>query len=347
MGASPSTAQVVKACDVATKIYMNVPVNGDYNADLSHNDGEVHLLICALDYKQTDNSLTCSLDGKNVEELARVCGVRDVTAMYDEECTSEAVSRAIQQVGSRCSEGDYFVFYYSGHGTNLADQSGDEADGQDEALCFVTPDGQINYESCMSDDTFAELVTQHVPGGCRCLILTDCCHSGTIADLEKDIWSDHEAISVTGCMDSQTSGDMGKGGIFTHSMLVAIQKLVEGGDEEFSVGMLYNTTLQYDKRIFDSPQDISIQCTANMKPDGMAWPFVPPDSYVSPMMKAKRDLHIENEDDDEGAIHSNPSAMQASGVSPDIAAHIASLSDDKLDINDVKAAAKIAGCNVM
>merc|ERR1712125_236256 len=111
------------------------------------------------------------------------------------------------------------------------------------ALCFVTPDGQINYDSCMSDDVFAELVTTYVPEGVRILILTDCCHSGTLADLNKDCWSGRQAISMTGCLGHQTSGDMGKGGIFTHSLLVALQKLVEGGDEDPSVGLVYNTTL--------------------------------------------------------------------------------------------------------
>ena len=34
------------------------------------------------------------------------------------------------------------VFQYSGHGTHQEDQDGDESDGQDEALCLRTEDGQ-------------------------------------------------------------------------------------------------------------------------------------------------------------------------------------------------------------
>lgn len=79
--------------------------------------------------------------------------------MFDEQCTVENVKAQLESMGQRVGEGDHFVFYYSGHGTNLKDYSGDEADGQDEAFCFVTPDGQINIDSCMSDDDFASTMT--------------------------------------------------------------------------------------------------------------------------------------------------------------------------------------------
>ena len=37
-----------------------------------------------------------------------------------------------------CSLGDYFVVYYSGHGTSVDDVNKDEIDGKDEALCLMT-----------------------------------------------------------------------------------------------------------------------------------------------------------------------------------------------------------------
>merc|ERR1719362_1737192 len=103
--------------------------------------------------------------------------------MYDEECTKENVQQMIEQIGGQLSEGDFFIFYYSGHGTNLQDQSGDEDDGEDEAFCFVTQDGQVSYESCMSDDDFADILTSAIEDeSVKILVLTDCCHSGTICD---------------------------------------------------------------------------------------------------------------------------------------------------------------------
>jgi hypothetical protein len=243
------------------------------------------MIILALDYKMTENPLTCTIDGRNVEALARECGVQDLTVLTDEQCTVENVKRTVEEVASRCDDDDMFIFYYSGHGTNLKDQSGDEADGQDEAFCFVDEQGQISYETCYTDDDFSDLLLDNLHPETRVLILTDCCHSGTIADLSKGDWASRHAISMTGCADNQTSGDIGKGGIFTHSMLMATQKLQQEGEEEYSVGRMYNETLERDEEVFDSAQDIAIQCSPGLSADQMVWPLIPERPYQAPLAK--------------------------------------------------------------
>jgi len=269
--------------DAAAKI-TNQMVSADSN--YVRTGGSTHLIITALDYKKTKNSLTCTKDGKNMQKLAEACGVGEVQVMYDEQCTKDNVQQLIQMVGSQCRPGDSFIFYYSGHGTSMKDLSGDEADGKDEAFCFVTPSGQITYESCMLDDDFSEIVCSSVPEGVDIVILTDCCHSGTIADLDSACWGGRKAISITGCLDGQTSGDMGKGGIFTHSMLLAIDKLMRKSEDNYSCGLLFNATLKEDERVFHSAQDITIQCTSNVSPDAMAWPLVPKQPYKAPLSQA-------------------------------------------------------------
>lgn len=346
-----------------------VPAAAAFDSDRT---GNVHLLIMALDYKQTSNPLTCTMDGRNMQELARACGVNDVEVMFDEECTSANVTSKVIEMSQRCEPDDYFIFYYSGHGTNVADQSGDEADGQDEAFCFVDANGQISYETIMTDDTFAELITENLNSEVRILILTDCCHSGTIADLSKSEWDDFEAISITGCMDSQTSGDVGTGGIFTHSMLLAIENLKKSDDaqDEYSVGMLYNTTLAFDDKVFNSAQDITIGTTKSVKPNAMMWPLVPQQPYVSPMTKAQGG----NRDVDLGGmasgmaggalgaaglsalVQSNPGMLQSMGIPPAVAgiavSGIAAYSDDgKIDMSEITemgmTAAGAQGCVTM
>jgi len=240
------------------------------------------MIICALDYKKTANPLTCTCDGDNMQELARACGIDDLKVMYDEVCTKENVTAAIAEVGARCNDDDYFIFYYSGHGTNIEDLSGEEEDGQDEAFCFVDDAGQISINSCMIDDDFAQIVTDSVPEDARIVILTDCCHSGSIADLGRACWNGREVISITGCADSQTSGDIGTGGIFTHSMLMAIENL-SAEKKEFSAGTLYNATLRYDDDVFDSAQNITMDHVRKCPPDQFAWPLIPQGTYTSPM----------------------------------------------------------------
>lgn len=273
---------------------VNQPLE-DSDDDFDEEEAEnanVFLVICALDYRKTSNPLTCSIDGQNMEALARACHIpsENVVTLYDHvpgACTKDNVTAVLQEMGEKCGPDDTFVFYYSGHGTNMRDQSGDEEDGQDEAFCFVDEAGQINYESCMNDDDFAKMITEAIPAGTRMLVLTDCCHSGTICDFDakKSIWRNRRAVSITGCLDGQTSGDIGRGGIFTHSMMCAIAELQEEDVEEYSAAKLYNRTLVKDEEIFNSKQDITCESAPGFLPNKMPWPLIPKERYQPPLNK--------------------------------------------------------------
>lgn len=263
----------------------------DYDDEVAL-EGNVYLVICALDYEKTATPLSCSVDGRNMEALAKACEIPDenVIALYDRvpaACTKENVVQVIEQMGDKCMEGDTFIFYYSGHGVNLKDYSGDEADGQDEAFVFVDDVGQINYESCMSDDEFADMITDAIPYRTRMYILTDCCHAGTICDFDsrKAKWAGRKAVSITGCLDSQTAGDIGRGGVFTHSMLCAIGELQQEDEDEYCTAKLYNRTLRKDCDIFRSAQDITLQCSPGVKANQLPWPLIPQVSYQPPLTK--------------------------------------------------------------
>eukprot|EP00927_Polykrikos_kofoidii_P072936 TRINITY_DN6900_c0_g2_i1.p1 TRINITY_DN6900_c0_g2~~TRINITY_DN6900_c0_g2_i1.p1 ORF type:complete len:302 (-),score=47.39 TRINITY_DN6900_c0_g2_i1:125-898(-) len=243
----------------------------------------VHMLILALDYPGTGNELTCTKDGQNIAALARACGIQDITTIENNDCHKENVLNMIRTVASRCAPGHYFVFNYSGHGANVADKDGDEDDGQDEALCLVTPTGQIDFNAFMTDDEFADAVTSSVRDDVEILILCDCCHSGTIGDFSNSCWDGYRAVSMSGCLDSQTSGDTGKGGIFTHSLLKAIELLQREGEDNYNIAQIYNTQLDQDDELFDSAQDITIAWSSDLPgPHDMAWPFIPTVQYTAP-----------------------------------------------------------------
>jgi len=225
--------------------------------------GQAHMIIIALDYPGTGNELTCTEDGDNMKDLAQKCGIQDVVCLYNNDGNKDQVSDAIRDVASRCQPGDYFIFNYSGHGANVPDKDGDEADGNDEALCLVTPEGKIDWDGFMTDDEFADIVTGCVDPEVKIILLCDCCHSGTIGDFGSADWDGFQALSMSGCRDSQTSGDTGRGGIFTHALLLAIQQMQEDQEDDYSVAQLYNVQLEKDDEVFDSAQDITVKWTSN------------------------------------------------------------------------------------
>lgn len=262
----------------------NAPIDAeaDVSRDFDVEDAaavanNVHVLICALDYKGTGHELTCTKDGGNFTNLCQVCGVRDIERLYDNQATKENVREKVKDMSSRVKDDDYFIFYYSGHGTQVTDEDGDEKEGKDEALCFVGPNGELEGQYFMSDDEFSKLLTSSFSKEVRLIIICDCCHSGSMTDMANKRWKDRDACSMSGCQDDQTSGDMGKGGIFTHSLLLALDDLVNNDtDEEITCALVYNTTLHEDDEVFNSAQDIAISTPKTTKPNAIPWPLIPP-----------------------------------------------------------------------
>ena len=109
--------------------------------------GQARFLQICLDYEGTDSPLTCTVDGNNLREVAIKNGVKDIVSLYDNGGTElhpskENVVQQFIEMADRCHPGDIMIFQYSGHGTHTEDQDGDESDGQDEAFCLTTADGQ-------------------------------------------------------------------------------------------------------------------------------------------------------------------------------------------------------------
>ena len=67
----------------------------------------------------------------------------------------------------------------TGHGTKLRDDSGDEDDGYDEALCPL----DYNDNGMLIDDELFDILIEPLSQGVHMVSLMDCCHSGTILDL--------------------------------------------------------------------------------------------------------------------------------------------------------------------
>jgi hypothetical protein len=125
--------------------------------------------------------------------------------------------------------GDELFLHYSGHGGQKPDKASDEKDGKDETIlpCDFETAGQI------TDDEIHGLVVDSLPKGARMWVIMDCCHSGTVLDLQFKVTLNPdgscavnrrdgpskrpagEVIMISGCKDSQTSADISGGSLGT------------------------------------------------------------------------------------------------------------------------------------
>ncbi|MEO5625063.1 MAG: caspase family protein [Dokdonella sp.] len=115
----------------------------------------------------------CVADARQWHECLGNAGF-DTTLMLDASASLDRVKRALDALIVQARAGDALVFQFSGHGTQFADENGDEDDGFDEA--FVLVDYQDG--GYLLDDDFAEIAAG-LPAHTSLTLFMDCCHSGT------------------------------------------------------------------------------------------------------------------------------------------------------------------------
>ena len=101
-----------------------------------------------------------------------------ITVLQDADATADKIVAAIEeQLIEKTDTGDRIVIYYSGHGSQLPDDNGDEDDGLDETLSPVdtTEDGRNQ----ITDDVFGALLERMSDRNVTVII--DSCHSGTVS----------------------------------------------------------------------------------------------------------------------------------------------------------------------
>jgi len=253
--------------------------------------GQVHMLICTLDYEGTGHELSCHYDGDHMAEIARACGVTSLTHMRDKECTKKNVLDALHKVASSCRTGaDTFVTFFAGHGMEVKDTDGDEDDGKDESYVMMSETGQLDWKdlnNLLTDDEFTATIlsaTAECPEKPQILCLSDCCHSGTMCDFDKNTWRGYKACSISGCKDAQTSGDTSsaQGGICTSAMCLAVESFNKQGNTAYSVNDLFKRLCKFDDDVYASEQDVTLHSASDMRPSSMAWPLIPRGTYTSP-----------------------------------------------------------------
>ena len=136
----------------------------------------LHLGLNAVDphaYSGWSGKLSaCEFDAQDMRALAKKQGFT-ATARLTKAATRNRVLADLKSAAGSLKKGDIFFLTYSGHGGQVPNTGNDfEPDGNDETWCL--------YDGELIDDELYEALSAFA-AGVRIFILSDSCHSGTVA----------------------------------------------------------------------------------------------------------------------------------------------------------------------
>jgi len=193
-----------------------------------------YALLIGINYlKNPDNRLNgCINDIKQITTLLLSFGYakENIAIMTDDlsgdyEPTRANILKQINVLVAKVKTGDSVFVHYSGHGSQVADKNGDEkkntmTPGQDDCICPCDFSNYSGSNGFIIDDILKENLVNKIPVGAKLRAFFDCCHSGSILDLEF-IWKQNNIyitdgapekksdniVLISGCRDDQTSAD--------------------------------------------------------------------------------------------------------------------------------------------
>lgn len=145
------------------------------------------LLIGVADYHLLDADLKGpAADVALMAEVLAARGVTDIRMLASggsEDPTRAAILAAMDDLTAKAQPGDTVVFYFSGHGAQAPDASGDEGGGYDEILLPADASGWKGsigaVENALLDDELQAWAQGLLARGVTLVGLLDACHSAT------------------------------------------------------------------------------------------------------------------------------------------------------------------------
>lgn len=210
------------------------------------------------DYPGVDNDLDyAALDAQELRDTL-LTGTNwrpeNIMMLKDSDATTAAVVAAIQQMGSMADADDVFLFYYSGHGTQVTDQAPyDESDSLDEALItydfatsgvlsddlllsvinsLPTDDFLVILDCCQSTGDFAS-AKDTIASGIAADLFTTTTTTTTTTDLTTKNYDPGQGLVITACAEGELSGEVDsvEHGIFTYNVLEGLKGWADSNDD--------------------------------------------------------------------------------------------------------------------
>jgi hypothetical protein len=123
-------------------------------------------------YPDPENRLAgCVNDANDWAAYLRDVQGFSIQMLIDSQATSYKFKEIAGNYFTSSKAGEKYVITYSGHGSNVPDEDGDEEDGRDECICL--------YDRFFIDDEIRKLFKLLNPEASLTLI-SDSCHSGTV-----------------------------------------------------------------------------------------------------------------------------------------------------------------------
>ena len=221
-------------------------------------------LLIGINYIGTKHELGgCINDIKNIEKFIidncdyRIENIKKLTDETEIKPNRKNIEESISSLIKDVKSGDTLLFYYSGHGTQI-NSSNDDIDSDSDNLDDVLVPLDYTQNGFIRDTWLYDNLANILPKGVTLWSFADCCHSGTILNLEynliyqrqknngkteydekdwvdqyilylikdtkKKIETEADVYMFSGCLDSQTSADTGERGAFTGCFLETINK---------------------------------------------------------------------------------------------------------------------------
>lgn len=147
-----------------------------------------------------DESGWCKIHGDSdivtITEMLEANGFEhnNIQTLKNEAATKEAIMMAMNNLIEKASIGDVVFIHFSGHGQQITDLDGDEADGYDEA--WIPFDANKAYtdkyqgQNHIVDDELFDIFNQlraKVGEEGKIVVVSDACHSGSGSRGDEDV----------------------------------------------------------------------------------------------------------------------------------------------------------------
>ena len=175
-------------------------------------------LVIGINYLGTSSQLDgCINDAKTIETYLKEQNFTHIKMLTDETPITPTRANILNEIKTlleTSNANDTLFIYYSGHGSNTVDRTGDELDGYDELIVPL----DFNF---IKDDELKTLINTYGKPNTNLIALFDSCNSGTVLDLKYQILEkvNYDDISentntaestcnvflISGCRDDQVS----------------------------------------------------------------------------------------------------------------------------------------------